>query len=382
MMERSSNRSSPIVAILTVEDDTKQFRGNRPNFIDIITTGAELGIPVFVVTTKDLNLRMRSIRGYEYNGKTKEWKQRVIPLPDIIYNRIPYREDEHLPENRRLIAECLRHPRVRLYNPSFFNKWHLFEWLSSSNATKNHIPETCKYSEKLKLLPLLRKHPFLYMKPEKGKAGKGIMRIRRVAKPKVVYVLKIQEQRNSATLRFPTVAKLKQYLQTAIGQEDYIVQQGVALSTVDRRPFDLRVLVQKNGKGKWALTGVGARIAGETSITTHVPRGGSIDSPQKLLSASFGKAKAARLLKRTGHTSLSIAKRIEKQSGHLLGEMSLDLGVDQKGRIWFFEANSKPMKFDEPHIREKSLQRFFEYCRYLARKRTSSVRSQLRGMGR
>jgi len=49
--------------------------------------------------------------------------------------------------------------------------------------------------------------------------------------------------------------------------------------------------------------------------------------------------------------------------------MSMDLGVDKQGNIWFFEANSKPMKFDEPHIRQKSLERIFQYSRFLLRQK-------------
>ncbi|MOA37277.1 Endospore coat-associated protein YheD [compost metagenome] len=62
-----------------------------------------------------------------------------------------------------------------------------------------------------------------------------------------------------------------------------------------------------------------------------------------------------------------IAKQIERASGQLLGEMSMDLGIDSAGGIWFFEANSKPMKFDEPHIRQKSLERIFQYGSYLSK---------------
>lgn len=51
----------------------------------------------------------------------------------------------------------------------------------------------------------------------------------------------------------------------------------------------------------------------------------------------------------------------------MLGEMSMDLGVDEEGGLWFFEANSRPMKFDEPAIRKLSLERIFQYSHHLAR---------------
>jgi hypothetical protein len=158
--------------------------------------------------------------------------------------------------------------------------------------------------------------------------------------------------------------------------EEYIVQQGISLASFNQRPFDLRVLVQKDQKGEWGLTGIGARVAGKRSITTHVPRGGSIDEPEKLLTATFGGDTALRTIQLARLAALAIARQIEKASGHILGEMSMDLGVDSSGQIWFFEANSRPMKFDEPDIRKKSLERIIQYSQFLMRtrrKKESSV---------
>ncbi len=147
------------------------------------------------------------------------------------------------------------------------------------------------------------------------------------------------------------------------------MQQGIDLSSYRQRPFDLRVLVQKNGKGLWSIAGVGARLAGKSSITTHVPRGGSIDDPAKLLASTFGAAGSKRIIVSARRSALLIAKQIEKASGSVLGEMSMDLGVDTDGRLWFFEANSKPMKFDEPHIRKKSLENLILYSAFLSRRK-------------
>lgn len=367
----SKGQSAPIIAILTMPDEQRLFRGNRNNFIDIIQTGKKLKIPVYIVTTKDINIQERLAFGYSYSASNNSWTRKQIPFPNIIYNRIPSREDEFRPEVKKLLDECIKHPRIQFYNPGFFNKWHLFEWLSRNKATRIHVPQTQQYHPNIKLLPMLKKYKVLYLKPEKGKAGTGIMRIRRITQPRVSYTLSTQTNRSSQTIYFTTISKLKEHLNSTIVKQAYIVQQGINLLAIDNRPFDLRVLLQKNKRGRWAITGIGARLAGESSITTHVPRGGSIESPSRLLSSSFGQLKAKSTIKRSQQTAILLAKQIEKRSGHELGEMSMDLGVDKQAKIWFFEANSKPMKFDEPHIREKSLNRFFEYCQYLNRNKKS-----------
>jgi len=79
------------------------------------------------------------------------------------------------------------------------------------------------------------------------------------------------------------------------------------------------------------------------------------------------------MLGQAGEAALTLARQIERSARTLLGEMSMDLGIDETGRIWFFEANSKPMKFDEPHIRQKSLERIFQYSLHLYRLKKKSA---------
>lgn len=360
------DQPGPIIAILTMDDQEKGFRGNRKNFMDLIESGQTAGVLVYVTTVRHLRLNARKIIGYAYDKEKQSWERRFFPAPQVVYNRIPQREDEWLPEVRAKLEECIRHPAVRLFNPGFFNKWTLFKWLSKSKRTKPLVPVTRKFKEDLNLVPLLKKYPFLYLKPARGKAGMGIMRVKRRPKWKRNrYVMDIQDKVGNAAVRFPNQTELKARIRELAGGEEYIVQQGIRLARCGGRPFDLRVLVQKNRKGVWEVTGIGARLAGEFSITTHVPRGGSIENPRRLLTVAFNPKSARRILLRARKTALLLARQIEQSSGYELGELSLDLGVDTSARLWFFEANSKPMKFDEPHIRKKSLRRLIQYSHYL-----------------
>ncbi|MFD0620311.1 YheC/YheD family protein [Paenibacillus sp. GCM10027629] len=355
----------PVIAILTVDDDHLMFRGNRDNFIDILRTGKELGYLVYVVTVKDLKLNMAKVTGYTYYNESNQWVQQWLPAPHVIYNRIPLREDEIEPAVQSKIAECLANPKIKLYNPYFFNKWQLFEWLKKSKSTKPHIPNTHRLTGSTELGKQLLRHSYLYLKPESGKAGVGIMMVKYQPSRSLPFRLKIQDKKNSITYKCSTLNKLWTRIKKEAGQNQYIVQQGIELASIQRRPFDLRVLIQKNRRGQWEVSGIGARMAGSLSITTHVPRGGSIEDPEKLLISAFGQVPTRRILSRARSTALTIARQLERGSGFQLGEMSMDLGVDAQGHIWFFEANSKPMKFDEPDIRKRSIERIFQYSTFL-----------------
>ncbi|MDQ0087018.1 hypothetical protein J2T12_000412 [Paenibacillus anaericanus] len=357
----------PVLAVLTVEDEWKQFKGNRANFRDIMKTGRDLNFPVYVVTTKDLKLSASRIQGYLFSPEEKAWHKEWCPLPDVIYNRIPLREDERKKAALQKIDECLHHSSIHIYNPFFFNKWRLFDWLKKGHSTKALVPDTKRMLASKSLSAMLRTYQSLYLKPESGKAGKGIMLLQFDASSPMPYRLTIQGQRKkNIVYKTAVLSSLWKRIRKETGKTPYIMQEGISLATFRNRHFDLRVLVQKTGKGVWMVTGVGARLAGLKRITTHVPQGGSVEDPEKLLIPVFGQEMTTILLNRLKSNSLLIAKQLEKGAGYNLGEMSMDLGIDTNGKMWFFEANAKPMKFDEPHIRKKSLERIFHYSHYLS----------------
>ncbi|UNK17290.1 YheC/YheD family protein [Paenibacillus sp. N3/727] len=369
MTNRLEDDTKPVVAILTMHDSVRLFRGNRQNFHEIIKTGKDMGYLVYVVTVRDLKLKSGKVRGFTPGSDPHSWEQRLFPLPRVIYNRIPYREDEMKPQVRRKIKECMRHPNMDIYNPFFFNKRRLFSWLGKSRLTRKWAPVTKKLKGLPSLYEMIRLCSYLYLKPEEGKAGQGIMRLRYQKNKPMPYRLQIQNNKNSTTYKAATLERLWERVYKETKGEPYIIQQGIELTAVHGRAFDLRLLVQKSDLGVWGVTGIGARMAGTHSITTHVPRGGSIEDPEKLLPPLFGSEQTEGILSKVRNAAVHIAKQIEQGCRYSLGEMSMDLGLDTSGELWFFEANSRPMKFDEPAIRKRSLERIFNYCEYLIENR-------------
>lgn len=107
--QSDSNRQRPTLAILTYADEKRPFRGNQENFIDLIRMGEERGVLVYVMTTADFKLSQENAVGYRYHTETQSWIRELLPMPHVIYNRIPYRKFELLPEVQQVIQACLRH---------------------------------------------------------------------------------------------------------------------------------------------------------------------------------------------------------------------------------------------------------------------------------
>lgn len=90
-----------------------------------------------------------------------------------------------------------------------------------------------------------------------------------------------------------------------------------------------------------------------------------MQAPEDILLAAFPHTSQETLLASIHRMALNIARSLEKE-WPTLGEVSMDIGIDKNARIWFIEANAKPGKFDEPHIRKLSLRRIVEYAQHQA----------------
>jgi hypothetical protein len=371
MNERAAS-PRPIVAILTVRDARKvPFRGNLRRFVTLLDAARAHKITAYIVTDDAMHVHDRRISGYRYDIRKKRWIRSMHPFPHIVYNRIPFRAYEKRPAIARLIRTCLQHPHLHFYNPGFLSKWTLFQWMIKTPELRKLLPETVRIQHASDVATMVKKHGTVYAKPITGRAGKGIIRIRM----HTASSYEVRTQTGSPTT-YDTVPTLCDALSAMFGAQPYIVQQGIPLATTSGRPFDLRAHVQKDGNGAWRVSGIGARVAGAHRITTHVPRGGSIGLPRNLLQAAFGAAKAKRVLTRVRKHALRIAAHIERQAGNTWGELSMDIGVDGRGRIWFFEANAKPMPFDERHIQRRALTRLVRYWSFLAKQKKNTAQLQ------
>lgn len=360
-MRNGRLRIGPLIGILTVGEGL-EFRGNRENFRDIILSGNKLGALVFVFTPSGIDWEKKTVRGALFDEKQNDWLEASLPFPQVVYNRIPTRKWEQQSDVCKTLEQISSLQNVTLFNLRFFNKQELFQMLEDQQEVMGFLPDTKKLDSFAIFQAFCSRYACVYLKPVLGKAGEGIMRLE---KKNNRWRLQQVHQQESITRYFHTLAGAWQYVKQRKGKRQYIIQQGITLARYKGRPFDVRVLVQKNGAGEWGVTGVGIRRAGARSITTHVPRGGTIQSPETVLTHIFGTLSQS-ILENIEQTALTIAGALNQQIPSL-AEMSMDLGLTREGKLWFFEANAKPEKFDEPAIRSSSLSNLIHYAQYVSR---------------
>jgi hypothetical protein len=352
--------AGPFVGILTVAGKPL-FRGVKSNFIDIIQTGQRMGAFIYVMPIENIDWDSLTVVGYLFDQHKRKWLKEHLPLPHVIYNRIPNRSFEKKPHVKMALERLSSLEGVCLYNPHFFNKHQLFTVLQKNEEILPYIPKTIPLLGKEVLYEMIASYPLLYLKPSNGMAGKGIFRLQ---KRQGEYSLRYHAGTDTIAKSFKTKKELWGFLSPRL-KKGYLIQQGIHLATYEGKLFDIRLLAQKNGKGYWGVTGMGIRLAGTGKITTHVPQGGSIQSLRSILPIVFPQYSGKELTTSIRHAALWIAHALEKE-WTTLGEVSMDIGIDKEGKIWLIEANAKPGKFDEPHIRKLSLQRIVEYAQHQA----------------
>lgn len=365
IQQTSSNqiRMGPFIGILT-SDGQRSFRGNHQNFADLIRKGYKMGVAIYVLTPRSFRQSDPFVYGYLLDPHSTKirWIKAKLPFPHVIYNRIPNRLVEKRKEEQHILNRLKEMPHVHLFNPGFFDKWSIGQFLLQQEEWRYLIPKTKPLDQKETLNTMTNHYPILYAKPIHEKAGIGLMRIE--TQPNK-YQLVYQDQKGRKTYRFQTLDQLWQLIQGKQKNRAYVLQQGIPLIRYQQRPCDFRILVQKDHQGIWQVTGIGVRVAGKHAISTHVPMGGSIANVHQVLTTVFPKNHDY-IYRRLKRTAIGIAQSIEQGYQSSLGEMSMDIGIEKNGRMWFFEANAKPMKFDEPAIRSLSLQRIIDYSLFLS----------------
>ncbi|MCR3921344.1 MAG: YheC/YheD family protein [Firmicutes bacterium] len=355
----------PLVGILSAENEDGSLKGNFNNYKDIMEAGQKIGGIVFAFTPSSVNWEKRSIQGSIFDKLNKQWVTCSFPFPNVVYNRIQDRAHENIESSQSCIQRFLSQPAISLYNRGFFNKEEIIAALSKSAKINKNIPETIALQSQKDLVTMLERHSALYLKPIDARLGSGIIRVKKSQAKKAYIMHYYADDKQLKQYTAYNIRRLWKKIKKQRISSSYIVQQAVPLAHVSTCPFDCRVLVQKNRQGLWQLSGLGIRIAAHSqSITTHIPRGGRIGTAKNVLQQVFPQLNHKHIIKKVERLCIDVAERLE-QHYHHLGEMSIDIGLDDNGKPWIFEANAKPMRFDEPEIREKQVGQVIFYAQFL-----------------
>lgn len=334
----------PLVGIVTCDaitatgfPFTQKYNTYFNNLLKVQHSQKHAGV-YFVFDVNAVNWDTLTVDGVILRPDTGGWERTKVPFPDVVYNKILSRTRENRPEAQRFIDQLNTKTRAQMFNEKYFQKWDVYERLSSIPAVSHLVPETYFNPSTEQINDMIRKYQMVYFKPVDGFMGLGIYQIKSTWNR---IISRFRQKNKNVAKSYGSINEfLKQQLPLR-KRKNYVIQQGIELAKKDGQPLDFRVHLNKNIHNKWEITGIGAKVAGKGSITTHVKAGGKIISPITALEEIFA-GRAERLLEQLKENSIKIAEALEDSFNKPIGELGIDMGIDQSGQIWMFEANSKP----------------------------------------
>ncbi|WP_310830863.1 YheC/YheD family protein [Paenibacillus pedocola] len=240
------------------------------------------------------------------------------------------------------------------------SKWAKTAVILQNRLLAIFIPETRKYKME-HLSELLEVYGTVYIKPDRGTYGTGVMRAERrtvhlspsVQQPdledtaadggvpgtreQVMYILRYAKDAEV----YNSVEELHAALISKIKGRPYLVQQGIDLLCHQGRPFDLRVLTQKNPAGAWETTGMLGRVAAPQKVVTNYHNGGSIISVEALFKEHMNPGEMAKTIQQLKSLGVKIGAQLETTYPGLK-EIGLDVAIDQHHDLWLLEVNTLP----------------------------------------
>jgi hypothetical protein len=184
------------------------------------------------------------------------------------------------------------------------------------------------------------------------------------------FAVRYRKNKAHVTTQFRQPESLYRFVKKYAPKRIYMMQQGIQLMKYEGSATDFRVHLHKNGRGKWEVVGIGAKVAGDGAVTTHVHNGGRVVGGDTVLREWYG-SQFPEMRAKLEDVAICVATRMEGMLQGPCGEWGLDIGLDEEGRVWIFEANAKPGRaiFRHPDLREAGrigANRVIEYAAFLA----------------
>lgn len=305
---------------------------------------------LYFFSPENIDWEGHKIDGYVFQGNSRLWLQYRLPFPDIIYDRGAGFSGRENADIETLRGRFKNMPGVEFINSCKLLKWPLYHKLSRYKAVKKYLPVTTLSREMEVIRSMTAKYGYIFLKTSGGSGGKDVYALEKIKDGFYLryYRKGLHRERFSSHLSALRL-DLKPILSP--GRDQVIIQQGIRLVKFKNRLMDLRVLMVKDKDGIWNAVYNQARVAPTGAVVTNLSLGGEVMNYSDIypdLKANYSGVPTDKQIK---SICITIAHYIEKEFGPF-GEIGMDIGVDETGKVWMLEANSKPSKLPEKKIED------------------------------
>ncbi|KAA1189418.1 hypothetical protein PAENI_06950 [Paenibacillus sp. B2(2019)] len=212
------------------------------------------------------------------------------------------------------------------------DKWLQYRILRKGSSLAGRLPET-QLLKKNALTNMLLHYQSVVLKPRNGSYGRDILFIKRNG----ANAYRIHNEKKAFTMTDSD--KLLKLFRKKNRGRGYIVQRRLQLAQIQHKPFDIRIMVQrqKSSSSTWIVTGSYAKVAAHGYLVTNVASR-TIPVLEALKLARIGDRS---LLVKAEQIALLAATRLGERYPKLR-QVGFDIGIDRNCRIWIIEGNYQP----------------------------------------
>ncbi|WP_338541166.1 YheC/YheD family protein [Paenibacillus tundrae] len=227
------------------------------------------------------------------------------------------------------------------------DKWIQYGILGSETSLAKHLPATQLLTQNT-LKNMLLQYSNVVLKPRNGSYGRDIVFIQRNRSNGY------RIQNEDSTIHMKNIDQLLQWIQSTDKADGYIVQERLRLAQIQHKPFDIRIMVQrqKGTSSPWNATGSYAKVASQGYLVTNVT------------SCTISVLRALQLARIGDSGVMNKIEKIARIAAKCLGEhypdlrqVGFDIGIDRNRRVWIIEGNYKPDLRPFRRLRDSSMYR-------------------------
>lgn len=334
-------------------------------FTEIAKRADASNITCYCFTPATIHPVSHLVQGQRFDSHKEEWVMDEFPVPKILYDRCFYTDDLRSKQTLAIVQWLKSREDLTFLGNGLPNKWSIYEILAKS-ALSPYVPETEKAAESKSVIEKLHKWKKIVLKPAFGSGGNGLYTIQCSGR-----TFKIEADfTGSLTVdMFHSQTETEAWLNQLFIKRDYLVQPYYSLTDIENRPFDIRVLLQKNSLGNWVIRGKGIRRGKHNGIVSNLHAGGEVMPFEEYVASLPRKISAFMILEL--NEILSKLPGILESSFPSLFELGIDIGVSKDHALWILDTNSKPGRKvlfqTNPELADILYSAPLEYAIYLAK---------------
>ncbi|TBL80476.1 hypothetical protein EYB31_06795 [Paenibacillus thalictri] len=208
-----------------------------------------------------------------------------------------------------------------------------YNFMKKFSQINTFLPDT-RLATKSNIKAMLELYDSLYVKPDEGTGGHGILKITKLQNG---YSLK----GGKSTRTFHSIDALYGSLRTVLSKHKFVAQRGIDLLKHNKRAFDIRVMVQKNRNKQLVPTGIIGRLGKANKIVTNYHSGGTplpLDTLLKSHLQGEARKEYIRRMKELGKKASSVLRKSYKSKP----AFGVDIAIDSNMKPWILEINTGP----------------------------------------